>query len=99
MAKAEESLPVAELKKLGEERVAAEVRRLYAEWDRLTGEFLPVHEKLSTVQGNDADLERLIAERSRILGELKSIGDRLTALGATRASGLGMAAAPGNPHP
>lgn len=94
MAKADKSMTVAELKKLGEKRVAAEVKRLNAEWDRLTREFLPIHEKLFMLESSNADMERLITERTRLLNELELIGDRLVALGAITASGVSAALAP-----
>jgi hypothetical protein len=85
---------VVKVKELGKQRVTAEVGRLSTEWDRLVKEFLPIQEKLVTLQGSNADVERLIAERSPLLDELELTGDRLVALGATRVSGLGMALAP-----
>jgi hypothetical protein len=87
-------MSVGELKKLGEKRVAAEVKRLSVKWDRLVKEFLPIQEKLFTLQCSKADVDRLVAERNRLLDELEHIGDRLVALGATRASGMRMALAP-----
>jgi archaellum component FlaC len=80
MAQNIESMTADEVKKLGEECVATEVKRLKAEWKRLSDEFIPFHDQLANAHGSDADMERRIAERSRLVEELEAVGNRLIML-------------------